>query len=503
MRERHQNTNNTRAPQLWRSFGLVWYSNRNRCIEKMESPSETALDEFLRLAHSWSDGYRRCVRSVFALKHNDEWHLQLMITAYIADFVDTPEIPLDPILIETESILGVREVVYCNESIFDGIPSAEDFNPFEVTICGYLIKSASEDGNVPSYYFEPRHLKEHQSPYRRPALIATGKEPLRLYHSFSHGVLDLELLGNKIPYENVSDLLFSLSLPTDAFQSGQSIPRSTYIISPPVLIEERSSISASEANVFVRCNSHVNSDDIEMSIRAFNRSAQPDRIPIAKSEIKWEKAGNWKTGVTKIDLSDHPLAAVHLSFNKDFLCTWYIRDDANSLNNRLLVHKVFHRDGTLQKALKNESGNNFEAAVTALLSLYGLNCVTYGPLRDFSAGPDIIAYSGAGHLYVIECKGGAIKEGKLHELKLRFDNVLKTVKHHGIDIKYAVPVLVTSLQRDQTRAKWSEAAELGISLVCEENLERLVHELEIPSAPQVLFDSALSLIPLSDRGDGT
>jgi len=467
----------------------------------MVSPHDEALEEFLRLAQSWCGGYQRFIRSVFALKHADEWHLQLMMTVFVADFVDDPEIKPEPIFIETDSILAIREVIPFDESLMDGILNGNEFRPFDVTLSGYSIQTDPESKKSLSYFFEPRHLKEFQSQWRRPALTATGKDSLGLYHKHRQENLDIELLGNEIPYESINDLLSSLGLPLNAFQSGQLIPQSTFIISTPVIVLEESSITGDTAKVIIRCCSDVERDNIRFSVRAFNRSGPPTRFHIPNKQIEWEADGNWITGTAEIGLSDNPHAAIHLSYGNDFLGTWFIRDAANSLNNRFLVHKVFHKDGVLSDLLHSERGIPFETATTALFSLLGLNCVTYGSLRYLTDGPDIVAYSDAGHLYVIECKGGAIKEGKLHELSLRCEEISKAVRADGMGIQHVLPVLVTNLPRDQTKVKWAEAAKLSISLVCQEELKNLVGQLEFPPTPQALYEAARASIP-SEREAG-
>lgn len=456
---------------------------------------EEALEEFLRLAQSWSGGYQRFIRSMFALKHDGEWHLQLMMTVFVADFFDDPEVKIEPIFIETDSILAVREVVPFNDSLIDGILNGDDFRPFDVTLSGYTIKTDPESVESLSYYFEPWYVKEFPSQWRRPALTASGRDKLGLFHKYRRESLDLELLGNEIPYESINDLLFSLGLPLNALQGGQSIPQSTFIVSTPAIVLEESSISGDKATAIIRCKSDLDRENISLSVRAFNRSGPTTRFHIPNTEIGWEEEGNWATGTAEIELSDNPYAAIHLSYGNEFLGAWFIRDAANSLNNRLLVHKVFHNDDELLNALISEQGNLFETATTALFSLLGLNCVTYGALRKFKEGPDVIAYSDAGHLYVIECKGGSIKEGKLHELSLRCEKVSKAVREYGMGIQHVLPVLVTNLPRHHTKAKWDEAAKLGISIVCQEELKNLVAQLEFPPAPQVLYERALASIP--------
>jgi len=460
-----------------------------------------SLNEFLRLAQSWSGGYQRFIRSMFALKHDGEWHLQLMMTVFVADFVDENEVKLEPIYIETGSILAIREVIPFKASQIDEILNGDEFRPFDVTLSGYSIKTDTESIASLSYYFEPLHLKEFQNQWRRPALIASGRDSLGLFHKYRRESLDLELLGNAIPYESVNDLLSTLGLSINALQGGQSIPQSTFIISTPAIVLEHSSISGDKAKVIIRCKSNLDRENISFSVRAFNRSGPPTRFHIPNNIIGWEEDENWTTGTAEFDLYDNPYAAIHLSYGNDFLGTWYIRDAANSLNNRLLVHKVFHNDDGLRNALISEQGNLFETATTALFSLLGLNCVTYGALKKFTAGPDVIAYSDAGHLYVIECKGGAIKEGKLHELSLRCEKISEAVRAYGVGIQHVLPVLVTNLPRNQTKAKWTEAAKLGISLVCQEELTNLESRLEFPPTPQALYEEAVASIPPKQDAD--
>lgn len=164
------------------------------------------------------------------------------------------------------------------------------------------------------------------------------------------------------------------------------------------------------------------------------------------------------------------------------------------------MHRIFDNKGVVGSEFFNLKRDNFEDSISLLFGLYGLTPITYGKIPFLKDAPDILVYSPIGHLFVVECTTTDIgRSGKLLKLSQRTREIKSAISQAGTGIIHVLPMMVTQLMREETKACWEEAANFGISLVCREDIQNLINSVERPSSPQVLFDAAMELIPQNPR----
>jgi len=184
-----------------------------------------------------------------------------------------------------------------------------------------------------------------------------------------------------------------------------------------------------------------------------------------------------------------------LTYDGEFLGSWWARDQSITFSARAALHKAVDRDNALVAKFFDDR-NAFEEHVLALLSLLGLDCLYYGNITELKDGPDILALSNQGHLYVIECTTGDISSrGKLRRLYERTNAIRAALANSAYRPSEVLAVMVTSSPKSDTLHCWDELANYKIAIVCREEIATLLAQIEAPPTADRLFAAAVAAIP--------
>jgi len=466
--------------------------------------AENPLSQFLELAEEWSLGYSKIVRTYLAFNRGGNWHLEHLTIMFFSDFFDESVSLLLPKTVKTNSLLAVKEVIDFKDKHLDVLLDKESFDPFVAPNGEFEITVPIEDRSKLSYYFEPFTRREFPRNWRYPTLTTSAGSTLTNHHLPSRDQLDLELLGNDLPYSGLNELLSTFGVPHTVMQQGYSSPQAIWIISHPAVIMQSSSIENEIANIEIRCPISLDHQNMSVGIRALTGQPPIVRKNIPTSKIEWTIDGCWRKGVISEPVEATAAADIHLSYRGNFLGHHWISDQKRSLNPRHLLHKLSDNKDVIGLKFFNQKADHFEDCVSLLLNLLGLTAITYGGIPSLKDAPDILAYSPHGHLFVIECTTTDVgRSGKLLKLSQRTREIKDAANQGGIGYPHILPVMFTTLFKEETKACWDEAAGFGIALICQENIQNLIERIEGPPTPQELYDAALAEIPAKNGEQGT
>ena len=148
--------------------------------------------------------------------------------------------------------------------------------------------------------------------------------------------------------------------------------------------------------------------------------------------------------------------------------------------------------------------NGFENSVALICSLHGLHTLSYSEISELKDAPDGVSISNDGDVFVIECTNTHPgKDNKLLKLFKRATLLREFAKQKSLAIKSIIPVLATSLPRSETKSDWPQAAELGVSLICREEINWLIGKLDLPPNSQDFAKLAARCIPQKDEDEQT
>jgi len=177
-----------------------------------------------------------------------------------------------------------------------------------------------------------------------------------------------------------------------------------------------------------------------------------------------------------------------------------VSDPTKHLNPRHAINQLFDpQNDRLPLLLFNPGGgkeDSFEGGVSTLLTLLGFSVSNYGRFPKFQEGPDIIAMTPGGHVAVVECTVGLLnKKDKIAKLVQRTHAIrekLENSGYSGVDIQ---PVCVTRLSQEEIAVDLEDARTHGIAVVCKQNLEDALKQIELPLDADRFFGNLKKLIP--------
>jgi hypothetical protein len=390
--------------------------------------------------------------------------------------------------VETPSIRAFRGT----EELTDPVAAIEAALSDPFSIAQGELGTLYRIGGTSQATFHRLYPPEHPGAGRYPTLRLEAP-PLNGGGATEHLQLELELLAHAKPYEGLADLYGDFNLPVQgAAEDAQCTAE--IILAPVAEVIPVSELKDNMLRVSVAAAPNVDRDEVRIGVKAFQRDLIR-RFSIDGSKLEWQADGNVIRGDYTEKLADTPLALITLSYRGEFLHRWWLRDSSRSFNNRFEVHRAFDPEGLFRKSFFDQK-NDFEERVALLLTVLGLTSFKYGQVAQMTDAPDIIAASSQGHLYVVECTTGDVNSrGKLQRLHDRAKSIRASLDNSPARPTAVVPIVFTSTPRSETAAHWAVAANLGIALVCREEIVELLGQLEAPPTPDQLYAAAASLIP--------
>ncbi len=340
--------------------------------------------------------------------------------------------------------------------------------------------------------FHQLYPPEFPGPARYPTVRLEGAR-LKGVGSTEAVQLDLELLANSVPYENMADLYLDFGLPQD--NAGEDASSTIEIILAPVAeIDVASELKGDTLSLSVNAAPDINRKLVRAGIKAFGRSAL-QRFSLTGDKFAWRRDGSLLRASLDIPLPDTPISFVSLSYNGEALHRLFIKDKSRSFNSKLEIQRAVDSNDVFRETFF-EQKTDFEERINVLLSLLGLNTLFYGQIPLLTDAPDILAMSGQGHLYVVECTTGDINaKGKLQRLYDRSKAIKAALEGSPARPTVVQPIVFTSSPRQETSAHWSVAESLKIALAAREEIAWLLNQIEAPPTDQKLYEGAFALIP--------
>jgi hypothetical protein len=447
-------------------------------------------EEFSEIARKWADFVHHVTRTAFAIRAQDgRWALQYGFIAFSPE-----EIPTTSMMVETKSILAVREATDfgdARKAVIDSLLS----DTASIQVCGHTLHLPPQ-GNAVFETYHGLHLPRFPGPQRLPSITVTRQGTLGNANALPGLLaLDLELKSYSKPYDGLVELITELGNPFSAHEIGNSVnPRIEIAFAPPARIS-RSEIKDGVLLVDVVASPRIERSKLTLGLRLFAAKRTQVQRANFSGKTEWRVSGTLLMASHQQEVLGIGLIQIFLSYDGEFLGSMWARDQSIAFSLRGALHKVI--DGSNAFAAKFfDDRNAFEEHVLALLSLLKLDCLYYGKMAELKDGPDILAVSDQGHLYVIECTTGDINnKGKLRRLYERTNAIRIALSTSAYRPSEVLPVMVASCAQSETLHCLDELRAYQIALVCREDIVSLLGQIEAPPTADRLFATALGTIP--------
>jgi hypothetical protein len=453
---------------------------------------DQALEAFGRQAQKWKQYFAMRVRVALALREDDGWHLWYSYTAFLPELAELGE----PLSVETKTVRAFREFLPLPDETSADRAVTEVLETPGTMRRGDWVAELAPSVNHLSFEYEALHLGRFAGPRRLPALTAHWHN--QYYQTLtSTKQLDQELQLHETPFDGFADLASALNIPVGLDDLNRRRFSEFVLLSPVELIFDlnvrtHSELKHGELSLVLKAHPAVPTDTLRLGVKALKQKGSPDRFILNSGDIARDAEGLLRVN-NKLSSPDVPVAQVFASFPDDLLGTWWVRDFGNSFNDRMLLHRSLDANDQLKSAFF-ERPEQFEDKVLLLLTLMGLTSLKYGKIQ--TDAPDILAISTARHVFVVECTTGDINSrGKLQRLSDRAKKIRDKLSNSSNPPVGVVPVVFTSLPRDETAMHWDTAATFQIAIAARENIINLLNVLDAPIQLDQLYAGTLSLIP--------
>jgi hypothetical protein len=451
----------------------------------MQSP------EFRDIASKWGDFVHHFTRSALAFRTTEgDWVLQYGFVAFSPEPIVTI-----PISIETKSLLVLRD-----GGSLDGLtyPAVEATlaDPCRIQIGGHSLQLPSA-GDTAQETYHALHLPRFPGSQRLPSISVSRQggistSPPTLPNPLT---IDLELKAHPHPYESLAELIAEIGNPIAAHEIGASaIPRVEIVLAPPARIT-RGEIKDGILQIDVTTSACINQSKLAFGLRLFSTKGTPIQHVPFTGTAAWEDTDTLSIGYFQEAVPEIGLANIFMTYDGEFLGSWWARDQSVAFSSRATLHKAIDTDNAFVAKFFDDR-NAFEEHVLGLLFLLKLDCLYYGKMAELKDGPDILASSDQGHLYVIECTTGDINnKGKLRRLYERTNNIRAALANSAHRPREILPVMITSSTKSETLHCVDELAAYQIAIVCREDISGLFSQIEAPPTADRLYAATVGTIP--------
>ena len=460
--------------------------------EEDKLPKE--LEQFFELMNSWEFGYTRVFCKYLVSKSQDKENLLYGMIGFTNE-VPRPE--NQNIHIETSQCIAGQEVFDFTSKYAEKIRKNLKEQPYIFHVNELKFTMPTRDSQRTSFFFDSHAYPRIQSVMRSPYIRVSGDGDYSQMPDTKQ--LDLELRCLDTPYEDTNDMLVALGFPLDTFQNSRN-PHIEYILTAPTSNIFCEIENKSKLKINAEFPSEPEKTKFNVGVKLFNNFLPETRFKIKSDEFLWsEEDGKHKASIEK-EFENIIVARVLPEYDDHNIGSLTAIDPNFTSNIRSEIHDVFYEKEPIEKFILSSNSDEFEFGITTLLHYLRLSTHRYSGVKKLTDGPDVVAFSSLGHVYVVECTiGSPNHKGKLLKLHNRAEKLRQHFQTKGLNVELIRPIVFTNISKENIHADRAEAANYGISIVTKEDYEDLINRIPNPPSEQELYEAALNAIPTKEQ----
>jgi hypothetical protein len=443
-------------------------------------PQKQIIDQFLTAVEPLTDAYQNDSFSYVAAKTADSLVL-VQGTLYLN--VNTPIIPLKTF--ESKCIQAghfyLKDVGLSRDQVIAQLCDGK------LAIPGGELAFPGNNGHYGVQY-QPYHEIGLRSQSRLIHLTLMGNE---IRHYIEQPNLDWELRAADTPYDGMQDLL-------NEFQPGNlrsviSVDIAAFTV---VVVDAQSAVAGESATLMLRSALSADKEKISVGVRITEQGKVVKRERIAGNAFEWEDKDGFKLGTKQLAVPKAAVVHAVASYNGVALQHYFFGDPASFQNPRRAAYEAFDQklaklNDILTKAQGSRDSRDFEAAMPWLFWMLGFAPAHVGGLPKSSNAADFLAASPSGHLAVVECTVGLLKDDdKLPKLHDRAQAVRRNLDVSSTRYVRVLPVIITAKSAEEVKPDVEQAEKLGIYVITREGIERLLLQTLTPANADQLYEQA-------------
>lgn len=302
--------------------------------------------------------------------------------------------------------------------------------------------------------------------------------------------LDWSLRGANPPYNGVGDILWDFKLPP---------------ISPAITIQ-----LVAQCGVMIDAASNLQGEAATLRL-ALARGLDPklaaagvlvqiqgrvERLRFGITELQWTQEESRQIG--EISFSVPVGAVLHCFASYDGLAhhRYWLTDPARSQNPRREVFDSLGggikaiTDGLAETQIDRGAARRFESAVSWLLWVLGFSPAHLGDIPAMQDAPDIVVATPLGHIALVECTTGMVKQDKLLTLRARAAAVRQKLDAVKLGTFRVLAVLVCARPDSEVEPERDAAAQMGVAVLSMADFDDLLQRASwMPDSERVYADA--------------
>lgn len=450
------------------------------------------LEDFFKEVESNLPGYNHATFSYLALKDGDSFNLaqgRLALQGVVA--------PSKSKNFESTSLkagfLRLSELNLSLKQFIESLLSGKLLTPY-----GELHFLPEKDQSH-SIYFNPFHAdgvpiqNRHGFQSRHMQLHIRGDRRARI----DSLALGWELKATPTPYESVQELCteFGIGSGDDNFSTVEIVALSV------AAIGTESSVNGTKAKLVINLVDGLEREKASIGYRLIERNAVVKRGILSGETIAWENTPNFQRGVAELEVSAGAILHCVANHGGRAQNHYWVADPTTAQNPFRVVHQTFDKnlevlqDLVAKAQIKGTNARDLEIAVAWLLWMLGFSTTHIGGTPKTSDAPDLIAATPFGHLVVVECTTGILKEdSKLPHLFQRAEKIRQNLIACGNQHLRVLPVIVTTKTRDEVKSELDQAHKNGALVATIEDFPQLINRtLLFPNAERLFTEAEETL----------
>lgn len=369
--------------------------------------------------------------------------------------------------------------------LVDRIMASESIN----TPLGPLLLPIGTDAK-PSAHLLPYHPEGVSGGSRLAVLMISGAQR----HSYvQQPQLDWGLKAASLPFESFGELLAEYSLGSYKGDFAHLEVVATTVAE----VDFSSQVQGTTAKPAVFLASALNQSDCHLGYRVLLHGRVMERGTISGNDMTWEPSEHYVKGVGTLSIPAGAALQCFAAYNGIAHHQGWIADPTLSQNPRRAALEEFDdkltvlRDFLLEELKPRREARNFEIGVTWLLWMLGFNAVHVGAAPRLSDAADLLATTPRGHMLLVECTTGQLKaDSKLAKLVERAHTIRRRLDASGNHHIRLLPVIATSLSREEVKADLDQAQQLGVIVATKEDLQSGLNRTLVLQDPDLLYSEA-------------
>lgn len=304
-------------------------------------------------------------------------------------------------------------------------------------------------------------------------------------------LLDWTLRSAEHPYDNLNELSID-------FGMGALNERATIIeavAASIVAVDLSKQITGEVAKIGILATKGLDRSKVSLGYRIIDKGEVKARASINGNSLHWAEEETRDVGSTEISVPVASLVNCYARYDDVTYHSGFILDPIRTPNPRRSVYERFDVElKDLQALLSTKDkkyARDLETASACLLWMLGFNSCHLGGTKVLQNGPDIVGMTPDGNVIVVECTVGTLKaDSKMPKLLSRCVAVNDQLAKAGHSHLRVLPVMITTLPRDEIASELAEAVSNGVYVIAGDDFDEAIARTLFPPDANRLFVEA-------------